>query len=347
MLKPTRFINEIRWLECHNVSGQAVPPGAVVRVTGTDTNGFITINQPNADSLANCLVSGPLGIVKDGIGLCTAEGPVNATYDSAGGSPTLNDAWGTTASSWKLVKGKTGFQIIGNVDATGHMVLVNRSAPAGGPSASLTVREKDGSPSIANVQILTFDQATGLSVSTTATATEASVKNPFLFDTSVFSDQSNQAPAPFPTPPAGSHYTFLTPQAPQGSPATAPTLVTVRGILQIDGIGSLRSDGLPGNAALLIPATEFTIYAQDNIIAGHVNRMLSFVYIKNDFTYPQGESNYTRLLCNGMIVARTGFAVSGNVFTTTTKDPLRFGTAGFWSQVEPPGGIVTGGTPAS
>lgn len=135
MQKPQAPISAIRWLPCRNNSGEVVPAFGVVRITGADTKGIITVAKPNIASDVNTLVNGPVPIGNGNIGLCTAESPADVLYETADGTPALGEAWGSGSGTFKLRKNNTGYMIVGGV--TAGRVLASRAATAGGGGGSM------------------------------------------------------------------------------------------------------------------------------------------------------------------------------------------------------------------
>lgn len=98
-----------------NTSGQLVPAGGLVRVTGIDTStGYVTIAQPNADNAAGLAVvsdfSVPLNLVGEASfdALCP-----RLSWDLAGGIPVVGDTLGSQNASFLAKKGNKGFRCLG------------------------------------------------------------------------------------------------------------------------------------------------------------------------------------------------------------------------------------------
>ena len=171
MFRPAKYETEIRWLECLNASSEVIPPFAVVVIAGANTAGLVLVDKPLLDSSTHTLINSALSIQPGLPGICTPDGPVFVAYATADGTPLVGEEWGTKAGQWTIAAGKKGFRIVGGSQS--GMVLANQLHEGG----AITVREKDGTPSIEGVRTISFDQATGLTVEAVAgSPTEAVVK---------------------------------------------------------------------------------------------------------------------------------------------------------------------------
>lgn len=143
----------LRWLAA--LAGVTeVPARGLVRVTGVDTQGVLAVDRPNTDAQF-VYVAGKTPVSANGYGAVTIEGPVYALYDTADGAPVAGETWGAGAASFKLRKGKAGFIIEGDADATAGTVLVRRDAGSGGAAPTpLTVEYDDLTGAIINVNDL-------------------------------------------------------------------------------------------------------------------------------------------------------------------------------------------------
>lgn len=113
-----------------NVSGEAVPPFAVMQVAGfVEFAGrdWFTVVKPDGDGKIY-LVNGPTEIPASGDSatgaacLLTRDIAAHALYDETPETtgdpvvvPAINEEWGPKAGSWRLHRGQTGFLIIGDV----------------------------------------------------------------------------------------------------------------------------------------------------------------------------------------------------------------------------------------
>jgi hypothetical protein len=199
------WMEDIRWLEIKNAGGTAVPEYGLVRVTGVDAdNELLEVQQPNAEG-QDVLVNGPTQIPAGGYGSAYDDWLVDALYESGDGTPAVGEYWGAAASSYKLRKGRFGFQIVGGptagrvmarrlgrgldvrknstgsvfrqprlnlIEGSGISLTVAEDTTNGevdvtvaASGSGVTVREQDGSPSYSSITTLTFDQADGFVVS--------------------------------------------------------------------------------------------------------------------------------------------------------------------------------------
>ena len=131
MNRPSDELTEIRWVSCKNDSGEIVPAGAVMRVSGyeADTNS-IKVAKPNADGQTDVCINGPTPIAVDGYGNCTFDlesGPGTVAYDTADGTPAFDETWGAENGSWKLNSSKGGFRVFGKPTGATGLVIANKS----------------------------------------------------------------------------------------------------------------------------------------------------------------------------------------------------------------------------
>ena len=164
MIQINSPLGRIRFVACKNTSGEAIPAFAVMRVTGV-TDEVLQVAKPNAASDTKAVVNGPTPIPIAGFGNATYDSPFFVLYETADGTPTFGDMWGTESGSWKLRAANDGFCALGGAVA-GH-AWFSSGGSMGGGTGTLTVEEVDGSPSVANVATLRFDQVDGFVVSTT------------------------------------------------------------------------------------------------------------------------------------------------------------------------------------
>ena len=122
MFVPTGKLDQVRWhpvllAATGTVSPVDCPGFGVLRVSGIlvrDNQTVIQVGKPNAASHKGCMVNGPIPITLGGYGAATFDLPTYALYDSATGTPTMFETWGTQAESYKLKKANRGFRILGN-----------------------------------------------------------------------------------------------------------------------------------------------------------------------------------------------------------------------------------------
>jgi len=98
-----------------NDSGTSAPAGAIVKITGAinvDNEVGLKGTKPDTSLAINYAISlGPVAAGK--LGDCVLFDPARALYDTSDGAPSFGQAWGFEPSSWKLRKGRYGFEIQG------------------------------------------------------------------------------------------------------------------------------------------------------------------------------------------------------------------------------------------
>ncbi len=133
---PVLQATAIRWLPAQNQNAQQVPAFGLVRVVSVDPKGLYTVDQPNTDGQQ---VFGtnfvPIAASMATPGAVTNDWPWWALYEAMDGVPAVGDTWGAGAGSWKLRKGKAGFQVVG-VDTTRTLAKVVLAAGATAPIAT-------------------------------------------------------------------------------------------------------------------------------------------------------------------------------------------------------------------
>lgn len=123
--------DQARVVTVKNTAGEEAPVGGVLEVTGIDaTTGVVTVRKPAADSLplAQLLFVHSAVIPAGGFGTATGDLPWRVKYETADGTPTIPDAWGSKSGSWELDKGKTGLVAWGGA-AGGTAVFQAAVAP--------------------------------------------------------------------------------------------------------------------------------------------------------------------------------------------------------------------------
>ena len=126
------YMDRLRWLPCLNVSGEEIPPYAVMFVTDTYDDGTLQVDKPDEDRATwPVVLNGPAAIPIDGYGSCTRDYPAKALCNgfTAGFCKTVSGSWefGNDTSD------VTGYYAIGaEVDGA---ALVVYSGRAGWPSA--------------------------------------------------------------------------------------------------------------------------------------------------------------------------------------------------------------------
>lgn len=125
------------WFRVYNEDNEAVPPFAVMEITGLQDDDesvpVVKVGKPGADIYAYgyCL-NGPKQIPANSgtnrpYGLATLGQTLAwASYDT-GDSPSAFDIFGPEPSSWKLVDKSGGFVVMGEVDSENGVMLVRRA----------------------------------------------------------------------------------------------------------------------------------------------------------------------------------------------------------------------------
>jgi hypothetical protein len=114
----------------YNASGESVPSGGLMAISGTTTIGgvtFMSITKPTSTFERLVLISGA-GTIADadtGIGYI-ADRPFPALYDSTDGTPAQGQCWGPYPSSWKMRRHMYGMYIWGEVDQDANKALVTQ-----------------------------------------------------------------------------------------------------------------------------------------------------------------------------------------------------------------------------
>lgn len=120
-----------RWIDAVNVGSDDIPAYGVVEIVETiqdDTfRTVVQVKRPTGNGLRNVMLNGPKIIAglsgnDAGSGVVTNDYPAYALY--SGGTPEVGEIWGSTANSFALKPGASGFMIIG--DASGGIVRVVR-----------------------------------------------------------------------------------------------------------------------------------------------------------------------------------------------------------------------------
>lgn len=100
-----------------NLSGQVVPPWAVVQIIGApavNAEEFYSVSQPNGASKAKYLLNGPQSIAIGGYGACTDTYPAGVLWAGVT-PPAIGVEWGPVVGSWAMSASGTGFLILGGV----------------------------------------------------------------------------------------------------------------------------------------------------------------------------------------------------------------------------------------
>jgi hypothetical protein len=113
-------------------NSNVVPAYGIVLQNGIQTTGLnpiISTKQPDTFGCQyNAYVNSYSQIGTQGDGLAQVGPMFTALYDSADGTPAAGELWGPRSGTFKLKKNTGGFEVVGVIDSTNHLVLV-RSAP--------------------------------------------------------------------------------------------------------------------------------------------------------------------------------------------------------------------------
>jgi hypothetical protein len=132
MTDPARgYTDKIRWIEVTNYSGEDIPGGALLRTTGSDSDGRVTVDKPDEDGQSHLMIAHAAGVKTDGTGWATYTDLVPALYDDAD-TPAVNDTWGSEADDWKLHKDQAGYRVAADPSSTNGMKLVEVQRDQGG-----------------------------------------------------------------------------------------------------------------------------------------------------------------------------------------------------------------------
>lgn len=122
--------HETRWFEAKATSYD-VPAFGLVSITGATWEDpgrtVLLIERPDADNDFPCAINSFKPIAAGDYGLVAVEGPNWVAYNTAA-TPAAGDEWGAAANSFLLTQNKTGFIVLGGVDAVREIVLVNFTA---------------------------------------------------------------------------------------------------------------------------------------------------------------------------------------------------------------------------
>ncbi len=108
----------IRVMEVFNSSANDLPGFCLLRITGEDSDGVITVDVPNANSQVGLLVNFPCVLPAGGYGQAHQDFPASVLFEAGEGTPAVGQEWGTIAGDCKLHPGKTGYKIksVGTTD---------------------------------------------------------------------------------------------------------------------------------------------------------------------------------------------------------------------------------------
>lgn len=98
----------------NNSSENKVPPHGCITIVGVfvdEVSGesYALVDRPTADNDKLAYFNTETEMEEEGFGFIQTDFPALALYDSADGTPGLDEKWGSEANSYKLKKGKSGF----------------------------------------------------------------------------------------------------------------------------------------------------------------------------------------------------------------------------------------------
>jgi hypothetical protein len=134
MIRPSDYLSEIRGIDVILATGAGdAPVGGLLEITGFDSDGFMQVQQPSADSIAavNLCVAISSDITEGQCGRATKDFPIRVLYESADGTPAIAaspQSWGSGAASWKLRLNKSGFNPLAGID--GSSAVFDRATSA-------------------------------------------------------------------------------------------------------------------------------------------------------------------------------------------------------------------------
>ena len=107
-------VNNQRWHSVVNVSGEAIPPFAVMKQTliGGGRGLSFHVEKPGTSN-PSVMFNGASQIPIGGMGSGTFDGPAWTLFDLSVTAPQNGDNWGAADASWKLSLDTAGFKILG------------------------------------------------------------------------------------------------------------------------------------------------------------------------------------------------------------------------------------------
>lgn len=116
----------VRWMEA--LATGSVPAFGLCAITGATWEDpgrtVLTVGAPGADHAYPLCVNSHKPIASGDYGLVACEGPVFCKYNAAV-TPIVGYAWGAANGSFSATKDKNGLLILGGVDTTKEIVLVD------------------------------------------------------------------------------------------------------------------------------------------------------------------------------------------------------------------------------
>ena len=128
----SQHLNKVQWVRFRNDSGDVIPGGAVIKLTGfeaDDENPFFKAEQSDAfGAQASHAINDNYSVGVDRYGLCCLGQLIPAVCESTDGTPAFGEVWGPRAGGWNLRKNTGGFRImsegyVGDESKTRALVL--------------------------------------------------------------------------------------------------------------------------------------------------------------------------------------------------------------------------------
>lgn len=112
--------NHVRY---HNDSGEAIPPFAVMRITGVNSSGTapwrVKVSKPNTTFYRYYLVNGPVRCPVSDNGWGTFIWDAGYVLYDTGSTPAIGETWGPQDGAWTIKKNRWGFNIVGGNAGSG------------------------------------------------------------------------------------------------------------------------------------------------------------------------------------------------------------------------------------
>lgn len=104
----------IRWLPCRNDSGEEIPAGAALLISGVtivDGRSVLAVEKPSHIWQRRYALAGPWPIPAGAFGACTLEAPAWAWCDTQI-TPQPGQSWGAKPGEWRLFPHRPGFTVL-------------------------------------------------------------------------------------------------------------------------------------------------------------------------------------------------------------------------------------------
>ncbi len=161
MNEPITSVKALTKIPFKNVDAQAIPPFAVMRVSGSiveDGVAFLACEQVGSELATEFAVNGPVQVAAGSKGVCYREGDLRVAFD--GGSPQPGECWGVRADQWTLSRGYPSIFTVHAVRDAANHILHGRIAPLaevlGAPAAELSPMA-NGEPGSGAVAVYVWD----------------------------------------------------------------------------------------------------------------------------------------------------------------------------------------------